>query len=77
MLKVSGRLVILGFFLIILAAVLNPGPPYQDPTPEMLAKEKAEDARAQRCMIAGSASVAFGGLAFLVAVLKQRNSDKN
>jgi hypothetical protein len=67
--KFARILVIFGVVLILLGFAIGPGVPYQDPTPEMLAKEKSDDARAKWLLAAGGATVAAGVVIITVSIL--------
>jgi hypothetical protein len=71
--KLSRFLVGLGLVLIVLGFAIGPVVPYQDPTPEMLAKEKSEEVRSTRCLITGVVACASGAVIFLVSRFKRPN----
>lgn len=53
----------IGIALLGVALLLNPGPPYQDPTPELTAKFNAEAVRCGLCALIGMSLAAIGFLA--------------
>ena len=63
----------IGTLSFIVAAVIGPGAPYQDPTPEMRDKERVATARSERCITVGGIAIAMSTVFFLFARFSRSN----
>lgn len=66
----------MGLLLVLIAFFVGPGVPYQDPTPEMLAREAQQIRRSNQFLIAGGSLFAFGILWSIVRRVQYRQRRK-
>jgi hypothetical protein len=71
--KLSLALFAIAALAVILGLAVGSGIPYQDATPEMIAKEKLEAARGMRCFIVAGVAVALGAVTYLISTFKRSN----
>lgn len=70
--RIWHSLLILGLATFLIGFVLNPGPPYQDPTREMLVKQASEEARFERFIVAGGAMIFIAIMLMVVSKLSRQ-----
>ena len=63
----------IGTLSFIAAAVIGPGAPHQDPTPEMCDKERVAAAESERCITVGGIAIAMSTAFFLFARFSRPN----